>query len=81
VEEIMTASYLAFHTNAINLQTRQAQFLLHTATCLIQMNKQRTKHMQGILATLQKIGSQIPSPGHTTQQLFHMVSPMVKKEG
>jgi len=37
--------------------------------------------MQGILETLRKIGSQIPSPGYTTQQLFHTVSPMVKKEG
>jgi len=81
VAEITTASYPDVTTKAINLQSQQAQFLSHTATCLIRVNNQSIKHMQTLLATLWQIGSQITSPGHTTQQLFHAVSPMVKKEG
>jgi len=81
VEEITTESSPTFRTNAINLQSRQAQFLSQTATCLIKVDSQHITYTAGILATLRQIGSQITSLGHTKQQLFHAVSPMVKKEG
>jgi len=76
VEEITTESSPTFRTNAINLQSRQAQFLSQTATCLIKVDSQHITYTAGILATLWQIGSQITSQGHTTQQLFHG-----KKEG
>jgi len=81
VEEITTESSPTFRTNAINLQSWQAQFLSQTATCLIKVDSQHITYTAGILATLRQIGSQITSLGHTKQQLFHAVSPMVKKEG
>jgi len=68
VPEITITSYPACHTNAIKLQSQQAQFLSHTATCLIRVDNQSINHVHGILTTLQQVGSQITSPGDTTQQ-------------